>query len=69
MNFQYMQLLVEQDELENVREFKYLDIVINQHLTWQDHIEMLHSKVAQRLGVLKRIRHLNCHSMLGNCMS
>ena len=50
--------MLEQDSLENVTEFKYLGIIINQHLTWHDHVEMLHSKVAQRLGVLKRIRHL-----------
>ena len=57
-NFQDMQLVVEQDSLENVTEFKYLGIIINQHLTLHDHVEMLHSKIAQRLGVLKRIRHL-----------
>ena len=32
-NFTDMQLLVEQDSLEKVTEFKYLGIVINQHLT------------------------------------
>lgn len=57
-NFQDMQLLVEQDDLENFTEFKHLGIVINQHFTWHDHFEMLHSKVPQRLGVLKRIKHL-----------
>ena len=57
-NFQDVQLVLEQDSLENVTEFKYLGIIINQHLTWHDHVEMLHSKVAQRLGVLKRVRHL-----------
>ena len=57
-NFQDMQLLVAHEELENTTEFKYLGIVINQHLTWHDHVEILHSKVAQRLGMLKRLKHL-----------
>ena len=57
-NFQDVQLVLEQDSLENVTEFKYLGIIINQHLTWHDHVEILHSKVAQRLGVLKHMRHL-----------
>ena len=35
-NFTDMQLLVEQGSLEKVTEFKYLGIVINQHLTWHD---------------------------------
>ncbi len=39
-NFKDMQLLVEQDILENVTEFKYLGIIINQHLTWHDHVEI-----------------------------
>ena len=33
-------------------------MIINQHLTWHDHIEQLQSKIAKRLGVLKRIKHL-----------
>ena len=53
-----MQLLLEQDSLENVTEFKYMGIVINQHLTSHDHVEMMQSKVSQRLGVLKRIKNL-----------
>ena len=43
------------DRLENVTEFKYLGVTINQYLTWHDHIDQLQSKVAKRLGVLKRI--------------
>ena len=31
---------------------------MNQHLTWHDHIEQLQSKIAKRLGVLKRIKHI-----------
>ena len=57
-NFTDMELLVEQEPLEKVTEFKYLGIFINQHLTWHDHVEMLQSKVSQRLGVLKRIKNL-----------
>ena len=33
-------------------------MIINQHLTWHDHIEQLQSKIAKRLGVLKRIKYL-----------
>ena len=57
-NFTDMQLLVEQDSLENITEFKYLGIVINQHLIWHDHVEMLQSKVSRQLGALKRIKNL-----------
>ena len=33
-------------------------MIINQHLTLHDHIEQLQSKIAKRLGVLQRIKHL-----------
>ena len=46
------------DRLENVTEFKYLGVTINQYLTWHDQIDQIQSKVAKRLGVLKRIKHL-----------
>ena len=32
--------------------------LIDRHLTWHDHIEQLQSRIATRLGVLKRIKHL-----------
>ena len=37
---------------------KYLDIHISSDFTWTDHIEHLTGKINQRLGLLKRIKHL-----------
>ena len=56
--FNDIALVANNDQLENVTKFKYLGVIINQHLTWHDHIEQLHSKIAKRLGVLKQIKHL-----------
>ena len=55
--FNDITLVADSDQLENVTKFKYLGVIINQHLTWHDHIEQLQSKIAKRLGVLKRIKH------------
>ena len=44
--------------IRNVRSFKYLGIHISSDFTWTDHIEHLTGKVNQRLGLLKRIKHL-----------
>ena len=44
--------------ISNVRSFKYLGIHISSDFTWTDHIEHLTGKVSQRLGLLKRIKHL-----------
>ena len=56
--FNDIALVANNDQLENVTKFKYLGVIINQHLTWHDYIEQLHSKIAKRLGVLKQIKHL-----------
>ena len=44
--------------VSNVRSFKYLGIHISSDFTWTDHIEHLTGKINQRLGLLKRIKHL-----------
>ena len=44
-------------DLDEVSLFKYLDIVINNRLTWQDHVDQMFSKINKKLGLLKRIRY------------
>ena len=56
--FNDIALVANNDQLENVTKFKYLGVIINQHLGWNDHIEQLQSKIAKRLDVVKRIKHL-----------
>ena len=55
--FNDIALVPNNDQLENVTKFKYLGVTINQYLSEHDHIELLQSKIAKRLGVLKRIKH------------
>ena len=44
--------------LERVDTFKYLGITVNQNMTWSDHIESVVAKANQRIGLLKRVKHL-----------
>ena len=44
--------------LERVDTFKYLGITVNQNMTWSDHIEPVVAKANQRIGLLKRVKHL-----------
>ena len=44
---------------------------MNQSLTWADHIETLSNKIAQRIGLIKRIKHLlpvHARNTLANCL-
>ena len=59
--FNDIDLLANNSQLEKVTKFKYLGVTINQHLhfvTWHDHIDQIQRKVSKRLGVLLRIKHL-----------
>ena len=48
---------VDNMDLDEVSSFKYLGIVINNRLTWQDHVDQMFSKINEKLGLLKRIRY------------
>ena len=38
--------------------YKYLRVIINETLSWGDHVDYISTKVNQRLDILRRIRHL-----------
>ena len=43
--------------LKRVFEFKYLDVVFDQHISWNAHVKYLLAKAGKRVGMLGRIRH------------
>lgn len=45
-------------KVDNVCSFKYLGILISSDFTWTYHVEYIAKKVNQRLGLLKRVKHL-----------
>ena len=49
-------ILANNTPLEQVSSFPYLGLVINQNLTWCDHIDHICSKISKRLGLLRRIK-------------
>ena len=46
------------NQLDSVRSFKYLGVVLSSNFTWTEHVEHVTSKVNQRLVLLRRIKHL-----------
>ena len=40
--------------IENVESFKYLGVLLDERLTWDQHVDFLCKKVSKRLGVLRR---------------
>ena len=41
--------------IEQVRTFKFLGCIINDHLTWDDHVTYLSSKVSRNINLLRRL--------------
>ena len=46
------------NQLDRVRNFKYLGVVLSSNFTWTEHVEHVISKVNQRLDLLRGIKHL-----------
>ena len=57
-NVTYPPLLIDNVAIEFVQNFNFLGIILNQHLKWGPHIEMIMKKVSKTTGVMKRIK--NC---------
>ena len=53
-----IELSINEALIGQVDKFQYLGILINETFDWSDHIDYIHSKVAKRLGSLKRVKHL-----------
>ena len=49
---------VENKLIKRVKMTKCLGNIIDQHLTWEDHIEYVSNKIRQNIGVLKRLRNV-----------
>ena len=50
-----LDLTISDTPIEQVEERKLLGLLIDQHLTWQSHLDYICAKVAQRLALLRRI--------------
>ena len=51
-----LDLTISDTSIEQVEEHMLLGLVIDQHLTWESHLDYICAKVAQRLALLRRIK-------------
>ena len=45
-------------QIENVTLFKFLGIMIDEHLTWKNHITMITNKLSKVIGILNRLKNI-----------
>ena len=50
--------------ITRVRATKFLGVIIDEKLTWKDHISFVRSKLAKTVGILYRVIHLLNRSAL-----
>lgn len=53
---QHPGICIDGEKIEQVKEFKYLGIIIDEHLTFSKHAEYVTSKIARKVNVLGRMR-------------
>ena len=51
-------LEINECQIDGEDSFKYLGVILHKNMTWLEHIDHLNTKVCQRLGVLRRVKHL-----------
>ena len=57
-DLQQMHLQIGNNEtVEQVQEFKYLGLIIDNKLNWSSHIKLLATKLSRTLGLLYKVRH------------
>jgi len=57
-------LKVNSTAIDRSDSFKYLGVVINQTMSWFEHIDIISSKINQRIGMVKRLYDIFCLYML-----
>ena len=50
-------IVVDGQEVKTVKLVKYLGLMVDDKLVWDQHIDYLSSKIIRDIGILKRIRH------------
>ena len=62
-------LFVNGSQLEQVKSFKYLGIIITSNLSWSPHIQSVHSKACQTIGIIycNFYMHACLHTLLTLC--
>ena len=50
-------IVIDQKEVRRVKLVKYLGMIVDDKLTWNQHVDYISSKITRNIGILKRVRH------------
>ena len=63
-NVQYPIIRIDNNIIEQVQKFNFLGLIINSHLTWQNHIDHIANTISRVIGVMYRLKHIYPKSIL-----
>ena len=49
-------IYIDKNKLEQVKETKFLGVIINENLTWSDHIDVVSNKCSKNLGIIRKLQ-------------
>ena len=55
--FDDIKLNYDSEEIERVDKFKYLGVILDPTLSWDDHVQFLSNNVSKRIGVVCRVKY------------
>ncbi len=67
----HLHLNVENTAIDQVSDFNFLGLTINEHLNWKSHLDKLSNKISKTMGVLNKLKHfvsLNARVMIYNSL-
>ena len=57
-DFSSLSLSISGEDLERVDCYKYLGFILNQHLSWEDRVPNIASKIRKQISILSRIKYM-----------
>ena len=51
-------LLINNNPIENVHDFNFLGITLNEHMKWKSHTDKISNKLGRYTGILSKLKHL-----------
>ena len=64
--FKLPSLFINDREIKRITSSKYLGVLIDEHLTWKEHIAVNENKVSKNIGLLHRARRVVDSTALKN---
>ncbi len=55
---QYVSYSMNSKQIENVSQFKFLGLILDEQLSWRNHTDMITNKLSKVVGILNKLKHV-----------